>query len=72
MTETAGSHNQIIVDQFAKQAAGFARPPGHEDATRLLIEAARLGPNDDDELGTECAKNNAGPEAAEIAASSPV
>lgn len=47
MTEIAASHNQIVVDQFGKQAACFARLPGHEEATRLLIDAAEVGETDE-------------------------
>jgi len=44
--EVTASHNQIVVDQFGKQAAHFARLPGHEAATKLLIELAELAPAD--------------------------
>ena len=47
MTRTAAAHHQVVVDQFGKQAACFARLPGHEEATRLLIETAEFEPNDD-------------------------
>jgi SAM-dependent methyltransferase len=47
MTGSAAEHNQVVADQFGKQAAGFARLPGHEDATRLPIEAAEMGANDE-------------------------
>jgi ubiquinone/menaquinone biosynthesis C-methylase UbiE len=53
VTEMAASHNQIVVDQFGKQAAYFARLPGHEEATRLLIEAADLAA-DDEVLDVAC------------------
>ena len=46
-------HNQIVVDQFGKQAACFARLSGHEEATRLLIELAELVP-DDEVLDVAC------------------
>jgi SAM-dependent methyltransferase len=47
LSEGAAAHNQIVVDQFGKQAACFARLPGHEEATRLLIEAVELEANDE-------------------------
>ena len=46
-------HNQIVVDQFGKQAACFARLPGHEEATRLLIDLAQIGA-DDEVLDVAC------------------
>jgi ubiquinone/menaquinone biosynthesis C-methylase UbiE len=53
VTEMAASHNQIVVDQFGKQAACFSRLPGHEEATRLLIEVADLAA-DDEVLDVAC------------------
>jgi SAM-dependent methyltransferase len=47
------SHNLRIIDQFGKQAASFARLPGHEDATRLLIEMGQVG-SDSDVLDVAC------------------
>lgn len=49
----AVSHNQIVVDQFGKQAACFSRLPGHEEATRLLIDLAQIGA-DDEVLDVAC------------------
>jgi ubiquinone/menaquinone biosynthesis C-methylase UbiE len=45
--EAEALHNRVVVDQFGKQAAVFAQLPGHEDATRLLIEMADVGPDDE-------------------------
>jgi len=38
------THQEIIIDQFTRQAAPFAQSPGHtnEESLRLLIELARL------------------------------
>jgi ubiquinone/menaquinone biosynthesis C-methylase UbiE len=33
-------HNRQVVDQFGRQAVYFARLPGHEDATQLLLRMA--------------------------------
>ena len=38
--ESAGQHNQHIVDQFTRQAVYFAELPGHEEATQLLLQMA--------------------------------
>jgi SAM-dependent methyltransferase len=40
-------HDAVIIDQFTKQAAPFADLPADSDAaiTRLIQEAARIGPN---------------------------
>lgn len=41
-------HNELIVDQFTKQAVPFASIPGHsaEEATKFLVKMANLGKND--------------------------
>jgi SAM-dependent methyltransferase len=36
----------VVVEQFTRQAASFARLPDHEAATRLLLELAGVGPHD--------------------------
>jgi SAM-dependent methyltransferase len=40
-------HDAVTINQFTKQAAPFAAMPAHSDAdiTRLIQEAARVGPN---------------------------
>jgi SAM-dependent methyltransferase len=43
----SGRHTQRILEQFGKQAAYFAKLPGHGEATQLLIELAGVTPNDD-------------------------
>jgi len=42
------THDEVIMDQFTKQAIPFAAIPGHsaEEATRLLVETARLQKED--------------------------
>src|SRR5262245_3882492 len=34
----------VVVEQFTLQAPSFARLPGHEEATRLLLDVAGVGP----------------------------
>jgi ubiquinone/menaquinone biosynthesis C-methylase UbiE len=34
----------VVVDQFTRQAASFARLPSHEDSTQLLLDMAGAGP----------------------------
>lgn len=42
------SHDDLILDQFTKQAIPFAAIPGHsaDEATRLLVEMAEIGKED--------------------------
>ena len=40
--ETENQHNKQVVDQFSKQAVYFAKLPGHEEATQLLIQLAEV------------------------------
>jgi ubiquinone/menaquinone biosynthesis C-methylase UbiE len=40
-------HNRQIVDQFSRQAVYFARLPGHEEATRLLLRMAEVAAADE-------------------------
>src|SRR5215813_10891366 len=49
------THQQIIIDQFTRQAAPFSQSPGHtnEESLRLLIEMARLS-GDDTVLDVAC------------------
>ena len=35
-------HTQRVVDQFSKQAVYFAKLPGHEEATRMLVTMAKI------------------------------
>jgi len=43
----------LVVEQFTRQAAGFARLPSHEAATRLLLDMAGVGA-DDEVLDVAC------------------
>jgi SAM-dependent methyltransferase len=36
----------LVVEQFTRQAASFARLPSHEAATQLLLDLAGVGPDD--------------------------
>lgn len=36
-------HHQLIVEQFSKQAGFFAKISGHEQATEMLLQMARVG-----------------------------
>jgi ubiquinone/menaquinone biosynthesis C-methylase UbiE len=47
------AHNLTIIDQFGKQAACFAQLPGHDHATRLLLDMGQVGP-DSDVLDVAC------------------
>ena len=38
--DTSAQHTQSIIEQFGKQAAYFAKLPGHAEATQLLINLA--------------------------------
>ena len=42
MTDPVDQHNQLVVDQFSRQAVYFAKLPGHEDATQLLLRMAEV------------------------------
>jgi ubiquinone/menaquinone biosynthesis C-methylase UbiE len=42
MVPTTNQHNQQVVDQFSRQAVYFAKLPGHEDATQLLLRMAEI------------------------------
>jgi ubiquinone/menaquinone biosynthesis C-methylase UbiE len=37
----------VVVDQFTRQAASFARLPSHEESTRLLLDLAGVGAGDE-------------------------
>jgi ubiquinone/menaquinone biosynthesis C-methylase UbiE len=39
-------HNRQVVDQFSRQVVYFAKLPGHEDATRLLLQMAGVTAGD--------------------------
>ena len=41
-------HDNLIIDQFSKQAVPFASIPGHsaQEATKLLVEIANVSKND--------------------------
>jgi ubiquinone/menaquinone biosynthesis C-methylase UbiE len=49
MNDKAEEQRRLILDQFTKQAVPFAQMPAHsnEEANRLLIDLARIGPQDD-------------------------
>ena len=46
MTDRAEEQRRLILDQFTRQAVPFAEMPAHsnDEANRLLIEMAGLGP----------------------------
>jgi ubiquinone/menaquinone biosynthesis C-methylase UbiE len=48
MKHKQNSHDNLIIDQFSKQAVPFASIPGHsaEEATKLLVEMANISKND--------------------------
>ncbi len=55
MSDRAEEQRRLILDQFTKQAVPFAEMPAHsnEESLRLLIDLARVGP-DDDVLDVAC------------------
>jgi ubiquinone/menaquinone biosynthesis C-methylase UbiE len=42
LVQPTNQHNQQVVDQFSRQAVYFARLPGHEQATQLLLRMAEI------------------------------
>lgn len=40
--DSVNEHARRVVDQFSRQAAYFAKLPGHEEATQLLFQMARV------------------------------
>lgn len=42
MVDPTNQHNQQVVDQFSRQAVYFAKLPGHEEATHLLLRMAEI------------------------------
>jgi hypothetical protein len=46
--DRAEEQRRLILDQFTRQAVPFAEMPAHsnDEANRLLIEMARVGPDD--------------------------
>jgi ubiquinone/menaquinone biosynthesis C-methylase UbiE len=48
MTERAEEQRRLILDQFTRQAVPFSEMPAHtnDEANRLLIDRARVGPED--------------------------
>jgi ubiquinone/menaquinone biosynthesis C-methylase UbiE len=42
MADPVNEHNRRVVDQFSRQAMYFAKLPGHEDATQLLLRMAEV------------------------------
>jgi ubiquinone/menaquinone biosynthesis C-methylase UbiE len=50
MSDRAEEQRRLIVDQFTRQAVPFSEMPAHsneEESVRLLIDTARIGPEDD-------------------------
>jgi SAM-dependent methyltransferase len=49
MADTAEEQRRLILDQFTKQAVPFAEMPAHsnEESLKLLIDMAKIGPQDD-------------------------
>ncbi|MBJ6725904.1 class I SAM-dependent methyltransferase [Geomesophilobacter sediminis] len=43
---TNSAHQDLIIDQFSRQAIPFAKIPGHHDSVQLLIEMVGAGPDD--------------------------
>jgi ubiquinone/menaquinone biosynthesis C-methylase UbiE len=48
MERSSSSHNELIIDQFTKQAVPFANLPAHsdEDASKLLFTLSEASKND--------------------------
>src|SRR5215470_14001333 len=48
MSDSAAEQRRLILDQFTRQAVPFAEMPAHsnEESVRLLIDLARIGPED--------------------------
>src|SRR5262245_17770925 len=48
MSERAEEQRRLVLDQFTRQAVPFAQMPAHsnEESVRLLIDLARVGPED--------------------------
>ena len=48
MSNRAVEQRRLILDQFTRQAVPFAQMPAHsnDEANRLLIDMARVGPED--------------------------
>lgn len=59
-------HSRQIVDQFSRQAVYFAKLPGHEDATQLLLRMAGVT-SDDAVLDVACGAGAVARAAARIA-----
>jgi SAM-dependent methyltransferase len=49
MSDQADEQRRLILEQFTRQAVPFAEMPAHsnEESVRLLIDLARVGPEDD-------------------------
>jgi len=45
--QDATKHNQMIVEQFSRQAIPFAELPGHSQSMQMLIELSRVSASDD-------------------------
>jgi len=45
--DSKSQHARQVVDQFSKQAVYFAKLPGHEEATQLLIQMAEVSGTDE-------------------------
>jgi len=39
-------HNEVIIEQFSKQAVPFAKLPGHLDSIQMLMEMSGAASND--------------------------
>ncbi len=50
---TSTKHNEIIVEQFSKQAIPFAKISGHLDSVKILIDMSEVG-NADNVLDVAC------------------
>src|SRR5690348_3949547 len=49
MSDRAEEQRRLILDQFTKQAVPFSEMPAHsnEESVRLLIDLAKIGPEDE-------------------------
>jgi ubiquinone/menaquinone biosynthesis C-methylase UbiE len=45
VVEASDEHDRRVVEQFSRQAVYFAKLPGHEDATQLLLRMGAVGPD---------------------------
>jgi ubiquinone/menaquinone biosynthesis C-methylase UbiE len=66
VVEASDEHDRQVVEQFSRQAVYFAKLPGHEDATQLLLRMGEVGP-DHEVLDVACGAGAVACAAARIA-----